>query len=99
MAWAFFSNRSMSILLADTLPALVCMFNLDGAGWESTVTDDRNGLLGVSDPPKFNLSKASNSASENCRVCLGLNGTGVDTRDVKNCRWSVMYYAITKGHP
>lgn len=35
-------------------------------------------------PSRFNRSRASISAPENCRRCLGLNGTGVDTLDVRN---------------
>lgn len=66
------------------LSACVSIFNLDGMETPSAVIDDFNGLFGLSGPFKFNRSSASSSASENCRKCLGRNGTGVETREVKN---------------
>lgn len=75
---AFCSNAAMSIFCATTLPALDSWLKVEG------VCAFLNGLIGLSFPVKFNLSKASISASENWRRCLGRNGVGVETRDVKN---------------
>ena len=47
--------------------------------------DEDNGVpLACGEPLIFRRSRASTSASENCRRCFGLNGFGVETRDVRN---------------
>jgi hypothetical protein len=54
------------------------LLNFDGVIGESPPL----GLNG--EPGRFSLSNASSSASEKFRTCLGLNGTGVETREVRN---------------
>ena len=63
------------------------MFILDGVvDAASAVVEDLKGLLGLSGPwLRFKRSRASISASENSRRCFGRNGTGVETREVRNC--------------
>ncbi len=64
------------------------MFNFEGVVAASDrVVDVLNGLLGLSGllPSRFKRSRASCSAAENWRRCLGLKGTGVETREVRNC--------------
>ena len=76
---AFLSSKSKSTLFAVTLSLDCMMFIFEGVMGESALF----GLVG--DALRFSLSKASNSEAENCLACFGLNGTGVDTRDVRNC--------------
>ena len=88
----------MSILSAETLPAsVVDIFNFEGVGGCSTVVEYLNGLIGLSAEFRFKRSRASNSASENCLMCFGRNGTGVDTREVKNCDQSASSHGVIKG--
>lgn len=68
------------------LAACCFIFKFDGVGpAASAVIDDLNGLLEFSEPLRFKRSRASSSDSENSLKCFGRNGTGVETREVKNC--------------
>src|ERR1700722_164112 len=50
----------------------------------STFEDDNGLPLAWGEVLRLRRSRASISASENCRRCFGLNGLGVETRDVRN---------------
>src|SRR5271154_2233535 len=50
----------------------------------STFEDDNGLPLAWEELLRLRRSRASTSASENCRRCFGLNGLGVETRDVRN---------------
>lgn len=74
---AFFSSASKSTFFAGT-PVKGVELNFEGVIGESPPRP----LDG--EPGRLSLSKASNSASEKFRMCFGLNGTGVETREVRN---------------
>ena len=80
---AFFSSTSKSTFFALKLPP-PNVVELSLLGVVGACSPWPLGLFGEPASPRFNLSRASNSASEKFRACLGLKGTGVDTLLVKN---------------
>lgn len=53
--------------------------------------------LGTGLPLRLRRSRASISTSEKARRCLGLKGTGVETREVRNCDFESQHRASRKG--
>ena len=79
---AFASNFAISIICAWTW--LLASVESPISPAVSTFEDDNGLPLAWGELLRLRRSRASTSASENCRRCFGLNGLGVETRDVRN---------------